>query len=514
MDERAAVEFRNISVRFPGVLANDSVSLTVKRGEIFALVGENGAGKTTLMKVLYGMNRPTQGEVFVFGSRLEKYDPAYSISLGVGMVHQHFMLVPSFTVAQNIVLGREPKKSGVFYDKRAAERITHELIKAYGLEVDANAVVADLSVGAQQRVEILKTLYRGADILVLDEPTAVLTPNETKEFFDVLRGIVSEKGVTVIIITHKLNEVMEISDRVGVMRAGKLVGVCNTNEVTSQQLASMMVGREVLLDAVERSTTVGEPRVVIKDLNVYDDRGLHVVKGLSLSVRAGEILGVAGVEGNGQSELAEAITGLRKIASGVVSINGVSVSGLGPGEIRALGVSHVPEDRLRTGVSAPASVADNLLAGKQRDNRFARARIHRRSASISRYVDEVKTQFDIRAAGSDVAAGSLSGGNIQKLVVAREFSFEHANVLVICQPTRGVDIGAMEYIHSLILAKRSDGCAILLISADLDELFRISDRIVTMYEGELTGEFVTGETNHYEVGAYMAGAIGGVNHDV
>lgn len=422
------------------------------------------------------------------------------------MVHQHFMLVPSFTVAQNIVLSKEPKKFGIFYDQKKAIEITKELIKTYGLEVDPNARIDQISVGAQQRVEILKTLYRGADILILDEPTAVLTPNEANELFAILRKIVAERGITVIIITHKLNEVMEVSDRVGVMRSGRLIGIRNTADVSPRILASMMIGRDVLLSDVERNTELGEMYIEVSNLRVKDDRGIEALRGVSFNVRSGEILGVAGVDGNGQSELAEAITGMREIADGTVTICGKKINGLTPGQVRELGLSHIPEDRMSTGVSAESSITDNLIAGKQKRKEFSSGGFVRKVSSVTRYAEKIFKEFDIRAADVSTEVKSLSGGNIQKTVVAREFSFEKSKVFIVCQPTRGVDIGAIEYIHSLIIKKRDEGCAILLISADLDELMRISDRMITIFEGRITGEFVTVSAKASEVGLHMTKA--------
>lgn len=502
--EELAVQFKHISMEFPGVLANDDITLDIKKGEVFALVGENGAGKTTLMNILYGINEPTDGEVYIRGKRIEGFSPKNAISMGVGMVHQHFMLVPSFTVAQNIVLSREPKKLGVLFDNKSAEKLTSELSENYGLIVDPSATVSEISVGLQQRVEILKTLYRGADILILDEPTAVLTPQETDELFTVVRRIVKEHDMTVIIITHKLYEVMAISDRVGVMRKGKLIGVENTRDVNERILASMMVGRPVLYDQLEKTGTPGDELIHAENLTVCDNRGLVTVKGMSLSVKAGEILGIAAIEGNGQSELLEAVTGMRRVESGRVLIRGQDVTGKSPGEIRAVGLAHIPEDRLTTGISRDASVTDNLLMGKQREKRFAGPLLKQNTGNIRAYSQQLYDSFDIRGAGIDVNVGSMSGGNMQKVVVAREFSFD-APVLVIAQPTRGVDVGAIEFIHSKIIEKRNEGCAILLCSADLDEVFRLSDRIITIYEGKITGEFAAGEITKEEIGYYMTG---------
>ena len=471
--DEIAVRFEHVSMAFPGVLANDDVSLDIRKGEVFALVGENGAGKSTLMNVLYGINTPTDGKVFIRGQEVTDFDPKTAISMGVGMVHQHFMLVPSFTVAQNIVLSREPRRGRIFFDNAAAERKTRELVEEYGLEVDPAAPVEELSVGLQQRVEILKTLYRGAEILILDEPTAVLTPQETEELFAVIRRVVRDRGMTVIIITHKLYEVMAISDRVGVMRKGQ-TGV------------------------------PGEELIRVRDLAVRDNRGLLAVDHLSLSVRAGEVLGIAAIEGNGQSELLEAITGMRKPESGTVTIRGADATGKSPGEIRAMGLAHVPEDRLATGLSRDGTVTENLLAGKQRQSQFNRFGFHQRTSTVERYARELYEKFDIRGAGTDVTAGSMSGGNMQKVVIAREFSFD-APVLIVAQPTRGVDVGAIEFIHGQIIDRRNHGCAILLCSADLDEVFRLSDRIITLYEGKITGEF-TGPFSKEEIGYRMTGS--------
>ena len=501
------VKFEHVSMEFPGVLANDDVSLEIKKGEVFALVGENGAGKSTLMNILYGINTPTNGEVYVKGRRIEHFSPKAAIECGVGMVHQHFMLVPSFTVAQNIVLSREPRRLGVFFDNATAERETRGLVEEYGLEVDPAATVRDLSVGLQQRVEILKTLYRGADILILDEPTAVLTPQETDELFDVIRRIVREKQMTVIIITHKLYEVMAISDRVGVMRQGRLAGLENTRDVNEKILASMMVGRPVLFDHLEKTGETGDVVIGVEDLRVGDNRGLEAVRGVSLSVRAGEVLGIAAIEGNGQSELLEAICGLRRAESGHVRIGGEDVTNRSPGEIRARGLANIPEDRLATGVDKFASVTDNLLVGRQRDKEFNALGFHQKRSSIERYASELYERFDIRGAGVDTEVGSMSGGNMQKVVVAREFSYD-TPALVISQPTRGVDIGAMEFIHTRIIEKRNSGCAVLLSSADLDEVFRLSDRIITLYEGRVTGEFRADSITKEEIGYYMTGHRG------
>lgn len=498
------VEFRNITMDFPGVRANEDVTLSIRKGEIFALVGENGAGKSTLMNILYGILTPTKGQVVIKGNPITEYNPKQAIARGVGMVHQHFMLVPSFTVAQNIVLSREPKKMGLLYDLEGANRAVEDLSQEYGLSVNPRDVVGQLSVGLQQRVEILKTLYRGADILILDEPTAVLTPQETDELFAVLRRVVKEKDMTVIIITHKLYEVMAISDRVGVMRRGRLIGIEETKNVNERILASMMVGREVLQDPVEKEDISGEVKLAVSQLQVPDNRGLPAVKGLSLEVRSGEILGIAAIEGNGQSELLEAITGMRPY-SGTITVAGQDIRGMDPGRIRQLGLSHVPEDRLATGISRESDISGNLLVGKHKNKEFTRFGFHQNQKAIREYASRIFEKFDIRAAGVDTKAGSLSGGNMQKVVIAREFSFD-SQVYIISQPTRGVDIGAIEFIHNRILEKKAEGAAILLCSADLDEVLRLSDRVITVYEGRITGEFDRDHLEKTEIGYYMTGS--------
>ena len=499
------VRFKNISVQFPGVLANDDVSLDIYPGEVFALVGENGAGKSTLMNVLYGLNEPAGGTLYVKGKRVERQTTDHAISMGVGMVHQHFKLVGSFTVAQNVLLCCEPKRKFGLYDFAKAEDTVRKLSSDFGMEIDPLAKVQNLSVGLQQRVELLKTLYRGADVLILDEPTAVLTPQETAELFKIIRGIVRDKGMTVIMITHKLYEVMAISDRVGVMRGGKLVGLRETKDVNERMLASMMVGHEVLFAELERFGWLGSPLIQTQDLHVRSDHMLPAVRGVSLEVRAGEILGIAGIDGNGQSELVEAITGMRPIQSGRVLIDGVDIWDKIPGEVRSLGLAHIPEDHLTTGLSVNSSVEDNMAAGKQRTRAFSVGGIHLKRGAIRDYARKLFVKFDIRGAGVDTAVGSLSGGNMQKAVIAREFSLG-AKALIISQPTRGVDIGAIEFIHKSIMEKRNSGCAILLVSADLDEVFRLSDRIITLYEGRVTGSFRAGEIDKEEIGYYMTGA--------
>jgi simple sugar transport system ATP-binding protein len=412
--------------------------------------------------------------------------------------------VPSFTVAQNIALGMEPKKRGLLYDQRRINSDIVALCERFGLPLNPEDVVGELSVGLQQRVEILKALYRGADVLVLDEPTAVLTPQETEELFSVIRRMVTEKNMTVLLITHKLGEVMRLSDRVGVMRRGKLLGVVNTAETDERQLAAMMVGRDVIFSELREGLPGKREVLTVRGLCALDDRGLPAVKGISLTVHEGEIVGVCGVEGNGQMELTECIMGMRPQTGGTVTLNGRDISRLDPRRIRALGVGWIPEDRLRTGLSAQATVTENLLVGKQRLPEFSLLHVHYRKGNARRYGEKLAAEFDIRSGGLQLPMGSLSGGNMQKAILAREFSFD-SPVLVISQPTRGVDIGAIEFIHEKILEKRNAGCAILLVSADLDELFRLCDQLTTLYEGQITGRFAAGEIDKEEIGYYMTG---------
>ena len=498
------VEFSHVTMDFPGIRANDDVSLSIRKGEIFALVGENGAGKSTLMNILYGILTPTAGQVRIKGEPVSRFSPKTAMSMGVGMVHQHFMLVPSFTVAQNIVMSREPRKARIFFDEEAANEAVRELTREYGLQVESTDITGQIGVGLQQRVEILKTLYRGADILILDEPTAVLTPQETEELFRVLRRVAAEKGMTILIITHKLYEVMAISDRVGVMRQGKLIAVEETKNVNERILASLMVGRDVLQEPVEKCGQAGEVKIDIKNLWVPDNRGMPAVQDLDLQISAGEILGIAAIEGNGQSELLEAITGMRSYA-GKIFVNGEDIMGLDPGQIRSLGLAHVPEDRLATGVDKEANISENLLVGRHGERRFTKWGFHLLPKKVREYTQEIYDRFDIRSSGLDTAVGSLSGGNMQKVVIAREFSTD-AEIYIIAQPTRGVDIGAIEFIHQRILEKRESGAAILLSSADLDEVLRLSDRVITLYEGKITGEFTREHLDKSEIGYYMTGS--------
>lgn len=497
------VEMRDIYKVYPnGVMANEDVSFAVERGEIRALVGENGAGKSTLMKVLYGLEQPTSGQIFLDGKRVEIPSPHRAIDLGIGMVHQNFMLVPSFTIAQNVVLGREPRK-GRFIDAEEAIRVTEELATEYGLEVDATARVDATPVGMRQRVEILKTLYRGADLLILDEPTAVLTPQETDDLFEAVRRLVNQ-GKTVVFITHKLVEVKEISDNVTVMRHGKVTGNVATEDVTEVDIARMMVGRDVFLQIKKAQRARGPACARVENLGYVSETGRPRLRDVSFNVYAGEILGIAGVEGNGQTQLAEVMSGLKEATTGDIFVNDRPVARKTAREIRRAGVGHIPEDRLTNGVALPASIADNLVV-----DRYYRPPITRSGRMSPRVIREqsqaLMAEFDIRAAGYEAPISSLSGGNMQKVVLAREFSSDPA-LLIAAQPTRGVDIGASEFIHKQLVAKRDDGKAILLISADLSEVMSLSDRIAVMYKGKITGIFENSpDLTEEELGLYMLG---------
>lgn len=505
------IRFENIRKEFPGVVANDDINLTINKGEIHAIVGENGAGKTTLLKILYGMHQPTAGKIYIEGKEVKIGSPSQAIQMGIGMVHQHFMLIPSFSISENIVLGYEPRQKNIFTDFNQAVKITNQLKDEYGLEVDPKQKVEDVSVGIRQRIEILKVLYHGAEILILDEPTAVLTPQETEELFEVIKRLVKEKDKTVIFITHKLNEVMNISDRVTVMRSGKKLKTMDTESATKEKIAELMVGREVLLSDIERDSNQGAVKLEVQSICARDNRNLRAVNDISFKVHSGEILGIAGVEGNGQSELLEVITGLRELESGKLIIQNKDLSHGDSKEIRKNGITHIPEDRLKNGMSKEGTIAENLLMGKQYQQKFAAAKIHLKKKEVKKEAEDLIKEFDIRTPSSEVSAGSLSGGNMQKMVIAREFSFD-SPILIVSQPTRGVDIGAIEFIHDEIMKKRNEGAAVLLVSAELDEIMRLSDRILTIYEGEITGEFENNQDlSKQEIGLYMTEKRGEAN---
>jgi ABC-type uncharacterized transport system ATPase subunit len=500
----ALVEMKDIIKVYPnGVIANRDVNFSVQKGQIHALVGENGAGKSTLMKILYGLEQPTSGEIFLNSQPIKVQNPYQAIDLGIGMVHQNFMLVPSFSIAENVVLGREPRKRR-FVDLAEAIRITREIANEYHLDVDPEAKVEATPVGMRQRAEILKTLFRGADLLVLDEPTAVLTPQETDDLFMAVRRLV-DQGKTVIFITHKLVEVKEISDRVTVMRDGAVTGDVLTADVLEEDIARMMVGREVFFQIQKPPQQRGEAVAKVRDLGYISETGQPRLKDVSFNVYAGEILGIAGVEGNGQTSLAEVMSGLKSATTGEITISEKIISGLDPREVRLAGVAHIPEDRLTNGVAMEASIADNLVVDRYFRPPFSRWGWVLSPVKIRDHAVALMERFDIRAAGHDAPIGSLSGGNMQKVILAREFSAEPA-LLIAAQPTRGVDIGASEFVRKQLVAERNSGKAVLLISADLAEVMSLADRIAVMYKGEIAGMFNnTPELTEEELGLYMLG---------
>lgn len=497
----AILELEHITKRFPGVVADDDVSLSVFAGEVVALLGENGAGKTTLMNVVYGLLDSDGGRITVEGREARIKGPKQAIDLGIGMVHQHFMLVEPLTVTENIVLGLEPTKFGVV-DRHAARAKVVEISQRYGLAVDPDARVMDLSVGMQQRVEILKALYRDARLLILDEPTAVLTPQEVDELFSIVRQLVAE-GLAVVIITHKLDEVMAFADRIVVMRQGRIVGETTPSQTDEAGLAEMMVGRAVSLRVEKPPSTPKGVVLEIADLEVHDDRRLPAVRGLSFSVRGGEIVGIAGVDGNGQRELVEAIVGLRKVQGGTIRLKGADITYDNPAATIAAGVSFIPEDRQRRGLVLEFDVAENLILGDHRRPPISRFGVLNPS-EIARIAKERIDAYDIRTPSSHVAAANLSGGNQQKVVVAREIGRD-PGLLVAAQPTRGLDVGAIEFVHQQILGERARGKAVLMVSMELEEIMSLSDRILVMYEGQVVAEFVAGEADEQKLGYYMTG---------
>lgn len=498
------LELRNITKRFPGVLANDHIDLKLNKGEILALLGENGAGKTTLMNILYGLYTPDEGEIYVKGDLLKVNEPRDAIAVGVGMVHQHFMLVPVFTVTENVMLGDEDVRPGGFLNRKAATKRVKEISTKYGLEVDPGAYVEDLPVGVQQRVEIIKLLYREADILILDEPTAVLTPQEVDEFFKIMRKLV-EQGKSIIFITHKLREVLDFADRIMVIRHGKVAGETTPAEADLKILASLMVGREVDLTVSKESAQPGDVVLDVSDLTIMDDRDQIAVDKVSFDIRAGEILGVAGVQGNGQTELVRALTGLVHAIEGEIKLLGEDITRASPRKITELGTAHIPEDRQQDGLVLPFPVADNLVLNTYYREPFARGVILKQNV-INEVAKEIIRNFDVRTPSELTNVASLSGGNQQKVIVGREFS-RPIKLLVASQPTRGLDVGSIEYIHNRLIEKRGDGCAVLLVSTELDEIMELSDRIIVMYRGKILAEVVTDEVTKGQVGLLMAGVV-------
>jgi len=501
VEASTVLEMRGITKRFPGVVANDHVDLDLRKGEVHALLGENGAGKSTLMNILYGLYRPDEGEILLNGEKVVFGSAKNAIDRGIGMVHQHFMLIPVMTVAENIVLEIEPTKAGVLLDYGKAVERVREISTQYGLAVNPTAKVESISVGQQQRVEIVKALYRNAEILILDEPTAVLTPQEAGELFAIIKSL-QEGGTSIIFISHKLNEVLEIADRITVLRRGKKIDTVPREGATEDGLAKLMVGREVLLRVDKKPADAGDVLLEVRDLHVNDERGLPAVRDVSFAVRAGEIVGVAGVEGNGQSELIEAITGLRHAENGEVVVGGDVVHRPTARRMLDVGVGHIPEDRQRRGLVLEFSIAENIALhdyNKPPDSRlgwlFPRRLIERARTLIK--------EFDIRGGGPTTLGGALSGGNQQKVVAAREVARD-PKVLIAAQPTRGLDVGAIEYLHRRLVEERDEGRAILLLSLELDEVLSLSDRILVMYEGQIVGEHKPGVTEE-EIGLEMLG---------
>jgi len=496
------LELRGITKAFPGVLANDHIDLTLEQGEVHALLGENGAGKTTLMNILYGLYNPDAGEILVRGQPVQIQNPNDAIAQGIGMVHQHFMLVPVLTVTENVMLGVESIKNGIFLDHAAAASRIRKISEQYGLGVDPDAYIKTLPVGVQQRVEIIKLLYREADILILDEPTAVLTPQEVEELFKIIHSLI-EQGKSIIFITHKLKEVMAIADRITVLRNGRVVGTTTPDQTDERQLAAMMVGRDVILQVEKGPAHPGEPVLEVEGLEVMDDRGNLAVRGISFQVHAGEVLGVAGVQGNGQTELVQALTGLRPARAGRVRIRGNDTTNSNPRHILEQGTAHVPEDRQQDGLVLSFPVADNLVLNTYYISPFANGGVLDQ-ATIMATAEKRVREFDVRTPSILTPVSNLSGGNQQKVIVAREFS-RPIHLLIASQPTRGLDVGSIEYIHRRIIQKRDEGCAVLLVSPELDEVMGLSDRIAVMFEGQIMDILPAEQATREEVGLLMAG---------
>ena len=496
------IEMLNIRKEFGSFVANDNITLQLRKGEIHALLGENGAGKSTLMNVLFGLYQPEAGEIRVRGEKANITSPNVANDLGIGMVHQHFMLVQNFTVTENIILGAEPR-AGIKIDRASAREKVRQISEQYGLAVDPDAKIEDISVGMQQRVEILKTLYRGADILIFDEPSAVLTPQEIKELIQIMNRLIAE-GKSIILITHKLKEIMEVADRCTTIRRGKYIGTVDIDEtMTQSRLAEMMVGREVNFNAEYSKATPQELVLDIKDLVVKDSRGIKAVDGLNLDIRAGEIVGIAGIDGNGQTELIEAITGLRKADSGEIFLNNKSIKNLKPRKVTESGVGHIPQDRHKHGLVLDYSIGHNMVLQTYYKQPYSKAGI----MNYKQVMEKAKTlieKFDVRTPSPETFARALSGGNQQKAIIAREVD-RSPDLLIAAQPTRGLDVGAIEFIHEQLVLEREKGRAVLLISFELEEILQVSDRIAVLYEGKTVAFLDPKETNEIELGFLMAG---------
>ena len=499
--DELVLEMRGIRKEFPGVVANDDVSLDVRRGEVHALLGENGAGKSTLMNILYGLYKPDAGEIRIKGKPVSFGSASDAIDAGIGMVHQHFMLIPVMTVAENVVLGTEPVKDGVLLDEAAAEKRVADMAKTFKFAVNPAALVQDIGVGQQQRVEIMKALYRNADILILDEPTAVLTPQEALDLFEILRTLRRE-GVSIVFITHKLGEVLEIADRITVLRRGKTIETVSREGATEKSLAQAMVGRDVLLRVEKQPPQTGDVLLEVEDLWVKDDREIEKVRGVSFQVHAGEIVGIAGVDGNGQTELIEALTGLRRAERGVIRVGGRELHHASTRETLDAGLGHIPEDRQRRGLVLEFSLAENIALhdyAEPPESKWGWLFPKRLVERARRLIEE----FDVRGGGPYTRAGALSGGNQQKVVAAREIARD-PKALIAAQPTRGLDVGAIEYLHRRLVSERDEGRAILLVSLELDEIFSLSDRILVLYEGEIVGRH-EGAVSEEQIGFEMVG---------
>lgn len=496
------VEMKNITKKFPGMIANENINFDLDEREVHVLLGENGAGKTTLMNILYGIYAQDEGDIFINGKKVKIKSPKDSISHGIGMVHQHFMLVHNFTVAENIVLGCEPTKYKIFFDKKQAFKKVNEIINKYEFNIDPESKIEDISVGQQQKVEILKILYRGADIIILDEPTAVLTPSEIKELEVIMKNLIKE-GKSIILITHKLKEVMSMSDKVTIIRRGKVIDSLNTKDTSIDELANLMVGRPVNLNVYKEREKILPEILTIKNLKAKDNRGLEALRGIDLSVKSGEIFGVAGVGGNGQSELVEVITGIRKCYEGEIIFDGERIENLSPKEIIDKKISSIPEDRHKTGLILQHSLFENAILGMQHNEKFNKGPFLNYK-EIRKHTRDIIKEFDVRTVDDGVEASKLSGGNQQKLIVGREI-YKNPKLIIAVQPTRGLDIGAIEYIHRRLIQERDSGKAVLLISLELDEVLSLSDRIGVMYGGSIVKVLDRDEADENKIGILMAG---------
>lgn len=496
------LELKGITKHFPGVLANDHIDLTLNEGEVLALLGENGAGKSTLMNVLYGLYAPDEGEIWVRGKKVEIHSPNDAIALGIGMVHQHFMLVPVLTVTENVMLGMESIKNGIFLDRESAAKRVREISERYHLELNPDDLVGNLPVGLQQRVEIIKLLYRKADILIFDEPTAVLTPQEVEGFFEMVRTLIAQ-GKSVIFISHKLKEVLALSNQIAVLRRGQLVGMADPHQTDERHLASLMVGREVILTVPKEPAQPQEVVLAVEGLKVMGDRGEMAVKGIGFDIRAGEIVGVAGVQGNGQTELVEALTGLRRVVDGTITVVGANVTHATPRLITETGTAHIPEDRQRDGLVLGYPIADNLILNTYYLPPVAKG-LALQEPAIRERAERLVKEYDVRTPSIFTHVGNLSGGNQQKVIVARELSRD-VKLVIASQPTRGLDVGSIEYIHSQLVQKRDQGAGVLLVSAELDEVLSLADRVIVMFDGRIMGIVPSATATKEEIGLLMAG---------